>query len=71
MMPVVRERENISLFISNNTFNKLEFHNETTFFSINQNFPMTTFNLLVFVMNNCTVLTVNILVLIWLQVMTN
>ena len=69
-MPVVMERGNISLYISNNKNTKLDFYNETNFFLINQNFPMTNFNLLVFVINNCTVLTVNILVLIWLQVMS-
>ena len=64
------ERGNISLYLSNNKNTKLDFYNETNFFLINQNFPMTNFNLLVFVINNCTVLTVNILVLIWLQVMS-
>ena len=71
MMSVVQERgENITLYVSNNTNIKLEFYNENhqSIIQINQNFPMTTFNLLVFVINNCTVLTVNILVLIWLQV---
>ena len=58
-----KERGNVSLYVSDNVI--LEFYDN---FSINQDFQMTTFNLLIFVTNNLTVLVVNIMVLIWLQV---
>ena len=58
-----KERGNVSLYVSDNV--NLEFYNN---FSINQDFQMTTFNLLIFVTNILTVLVVNIMVLIWLQV---
>ena len=58
-----KERGNVSLYVSDNV--NLEFFNN---FFINQDFQMTTFNLLIFVINNLTVLVVNIMVLIWLQV---
>ena len=61
-----QERENVSLYVSDNV--KLEFKNDISLFFINQNFQMTTFNVLVFAINNITVLIVNIMVLIWLQV---
>ena len=57
------ESGNISLLVSENV--NLEFYNN---YFINQDFQMTTFNLLIFVINNLTVLVVNIMVLIWLQV---
>ena len=58
-----KERGNVSLYVSDNV--NIEFYNN---FFINQDFQMTTFNLLIFVTNNLTVLVVNIMVLIWLQV---
>ena len=61
-----QERENVSLYVSDNV--NLEFENDITLFFINKNFQMTTFNVLVFAINNITVLIVNIMVLIWLQV---
>ena len=35
---------------------------------INLNFPWTTLNLVMFVLNNLTVITVNVLVLVWLKI---
>ena len=61
-----QERENVSLYVSDNV--NLEFENDISLFFINKNFQMTTFNVLVFAINNITVLIVNIMVLIWLQV---
>ena len=61
-----QERENVSLYVSDNV--NLEFKNDISLFFINKNFQMTTFNVLVFAINNITVLIVNIMVLIWLQV---
>ena len=61
-----QERENVSLYVSENV--NLEFENDISLFFINKNFQMTTFNVLVFAINNITVLIVNIMVLIWLQV---
>ena len=61
-----QEQENVSLYVSENV--NLEFENDISLFFINKNFQMTTFNVLVFAINNITVLIVNIMVLIWLQV---
>lgn len=61
-----QERENVSLYVSDNV--NLEFENDISLFFINKNFQMTTFNVLVFAINNISVLIVNIMVLIWLQV---
>ena len=61
-----QEGENVSLYVSDNV--NLEFKNDISLFFINKNFQMTTFNVLVFAINNITVLIVNIMVLIWLQV---
>ena len=58
--------ENVSLYVSDNV--NLEFENDISLFFINKNFQMTTFNVLVFAINNISVLIVNIMVLIWLQV---
>ena len=60
---------NISLFFENNgTMHHLFFNPDPeniTF--INQDFPWTTSNLAIFITNNLTVITVNVLVLIWLK----
>ena len=65
MMSFIQERGNVSLSVSNNSH--LEFYNDSSYFPINQNFPITNFNLYVFIVNNIAVVSVNILVLIWLQ----
>ena len=41
---------------------------ESSYFLINQNLPMSPFNLSVFVISSISVIIVNTLVLIWLQV---
>ena len=60
---------NISLFSENNgTMHSLFFNPDPeniTF--INQDFPWTTSNLAIFITNNLTVITVNVLVLVWLK----
>ena len=61
-----QEPENMSIYLSQNAV--LEFQNDISLFFINKNFQMTTFNLLVFSINNIAVLIINIMVLIWLQV---
>ena len=61
-----QEPENMSIYLSQNAV--LEFQNDISLFFINKNFQMTTFNLLVFFINNIAVLIINIMVLIWLQV---
>ena len=65
-MASVQESRNIS--VSNNM--QLAFFNGkgTSYIMINQNFPMNTFNLTIFVISNISVIIVNILVLIWLKV---
>ena len=61
-------QESINISVSNNM--QLAFFNGkgTSYIMINQNFPMNTFNLTIFVISNISVIIVNILVLIWLQV---
>ena len=66
-MVSVQESRNIS--VSNNMLLAFSKGNGTSYFIINQNFPMNTFNLTIFVINNISVIIVNILVLIWLQVL--
>ena len=65
-MVSVQESRNIS--VSNNM--QLAFFNGkgTSYIMINQNFPMNTLNLTIFVISNISVIIVNILVLIWLKV---
>lgn len=68
ILRMLQEPDNISLYVSHNL--NLEFQNDISLFFINKNFQMTTFNLLVFSISNIVVLIVNIMVLIWLQVLT-
>ena len=62
----LQDEGNFSLRVSDNV--NLEIQNDISLLFINKDFEMTTFNLLVFVINNLSVLSVNIMVLVWLQV---
>ena len=61
---------NFSISVSSN-FGEAINNYESPYFLINQNFPMSTLNLTVFVISNISVIIVNILVLIWLKVWTS
>ena len=56
---------NISLVSEDNT--TLHFFSPENITYINQDFPLTRTNLAIFITNNLTVITVNVLVLIWLK----
>ena len=57
---------NISLVSEDNT--TLHFFSPENITYINQDFPLTRTNLAIFIANNLTVITVNVLVLVWLKI---
>ena len=66
-MSIEHEGSNFSISVSSYFEVAIDKY-ESPYFLINQNFPMSTLNLTVFVISNISVIIVNILVLIWLKV---
>ena len=62
---------NISLVSENNTSQHDIFFSPDNLTSINQDFPWTRTNLAIFITNNVTVVSVNLLVLVWLKLKEN